>query len=365
LADLHTNLCGLALRNPLIVSSGPLTYAAEAIRRAFAAGAAAAVTKTISREPAVNPVPHIAAIGRGCLLNTEKWSDLPAERWIEQELPSLLDAGGVVVASLGHHRADVETLAASLVAAGAHALEVVSYDSADMVPMVTVAKARVGVPVLAKLSPNWPDLLDCAAACLAAGADGLTAIDSLGPTLAVDVETGRPLLGGPAWLSGAAIKPLAVRVVANLCIQHPGVPVVATGGVSRAQDVVEMVLVGAAAVGVHTAALLQGLGWFEKTLASLGRWLDGNGVGALSDLRGQALRTLPSPERVDPLEFDYEQVQCTSCGRCVTVCAYGARTMDGKEMALDRELCRSCGLCVSVCPTGALKAEGSKSARRH
>jgi dihydroorotate dehydrogenase subfamily 1 len=354
MADLRVTLCGVRLKNPLVVSSGPLTYAAAGIVKAFAGGAAAAVTKTISLEPAVNPTPHIADIGRGSLLNTEKWADLPAERWIDHELPALRDAGGLVIASVGHHQADVEALAAPLVAAGARMLEVVSYDAADMVPLVAAAKARVSVPVLAKLSPNWPDLLECAAGCLAAGADGLTAIDSLGPTLAIDVETARPHLGGYAWLSGAAIKPLTVRIVADLCRRHPGVPVVATGGVSRAEDAVEMCMVGATAVGVHTAPLLQGAAWFGKTAARLERWLVEHGYQGVNDVRGLALRHLPGRESTAPLVFVYKPELCTECGRCVTVCAYGARSLEGKEMALDCESCRYCGLCVSVCPRDAL-----------
>lgn len=354
MADLTTILCGIPLKNPLVVSSGPLTYAARGIRGAFAAGAAAAVTKTISLKPAINVTPHIAAVGRGSLINIEKWADLSAEQWIEHEFPALRDADGVVIASVGHHRPDVEALAAPLAGAGADALEVVSYDAADMVGLVEAAKARVTVPVLAKMSPNWPDVLDCAADCLAAGADGLTAIDSLGPTLAVDVETGQPLLHSYAWLSGTAIKPLAVRIVAELCQRHPNVPVVGTGGVSRAEDVVEMLMVGATAVGAHTAPLLRGLGWFGQTAARLERWLDGHGYAALTDVRGLALPFLKGEASISPLEFVYKPELCTECGRCVTVCAYQARAMDGKEMALDRELCRSCGLCVSVCPVEAL-----------
>lgn len=362
MANLETQLCGIPLKNPLIISSGPLTFGADGIRRVFEMGAAAAVTKTISLEPAVNPVPHIATIGRGSLLNTEKWADLSAEQWIDHELPTLQEAKGVVIASVGHHRADVEALAWLLVEAGAGMLEVVSYEASDMVPLVEAAKSRVHVPVLAKLSPNWPELLDCAAACLAAGADGLTAIDSLGPTLAIDVETGQPLLAGYAWLSGAAIKPVTVRIVADLCRRHPGVPVVATGGVGRAEDIVEMLMVGATAIGAHTAPLLQGLGWIAKTTYSLSRWLERRGYGRIGDVQGLALPHLDHEENVQPLQFLFDPVTCTECGRCVTVCAYGARAIEAREegkpiMLLDNEQCRWCGLCVSVCPTGALAAQ--------
>ncbi|MBL7183653.1 MAG: 4Fe-4S binding protein [Anaerolineae bacterium] len=355
MSDLTVTLCGLKLKNPLILASGPLSWSAVGIRAAFAAGAAAVVTKTIRPQATVNPVPHIAALKRGSLLNTEGWSDLPAKQWIERELPSLSSRDGVLVVSLGHTPAEVEALAAPLARAGADMLELVSYRAEDAAPMVEAAKRAVSVPVLVKVSANWPDLLEVVEACLQAGADGITAIDSIGPALRVDVETGRPLLGSFAWLSGAAIRPLALRVVAEICLRH-SVPVVGTGGVGRAEDVVEMVMAGATAVGVHTAPLLQGLGWFDKTLARLERWLDERGHAYLSDLRGLALPHLQEPASHTPLTFVFDSEACNQCDRCVTVCAYRARDLspDG-QMSLDEAACRSCGLCASVCPTGALR----------
>ena len=353
--DLTVTLCDIELKNPLILASGPLSWNAEAIRAAFDAGAAAVVTKTIRPEATVNPAPHIAAAGRGSLLNTEGWSDLPAEQWIEQELPSLANRDGVLIASLGHTPAEVEQLAAPLAQAGADVLELVSYRAEDAAPMAAAAKRAVSIPALIKVSANWPNLPEVVAACLRAGADGVTAIDSIGPTLRVDVETRRPLLGSFAWLSGAAIFPTALRAVAEIRLSHDA-PVVGTGGVGRAEDVVEMMMAGATAVGVHTAPLLKGLDWFGQTLARLERWLDERGHARLSDLRGLALPHLREPASHVPLAFAFDAETCTQCGRCVTVCAYAARHLTPHgEMLLDQGLCRSCGLCASVCPTGALR----------
>ncbi len=322
------------------------------------------VTKTIRPQATVNPVPHIAAAGRGSLLNTEGWSDLPAEQWIERELPSLADrdGDGVLVASTGHTPAEVAQLAGPLAEAGADMLELVSYRAEDAAPMVAAAKRAVSVPVLVKVSANWPDLAGVVDGCLQAGADGVTAIDSIGPALRVDVETGQPLLGSFAWLSGPAILPVALRSVAQICLRHD-VPVVGTGGVGRAGDAVEMVMAGATAVGVHTAPLLQGLDWFGRSLARLERWLDERGYARLDELRGLALSHLRKPASHAALAFAFDAELCTQCGRCVTVCAYGARclTLYG-GMLLDEGLCRSCGLCVAVCPTGALlSSDASRS----
>lgn len=357
MTDFSVNLCGMSLHNPLVLASGPLSWNAEAIRAAFDAGAAAVVTKTIRPEATINPVPHIAVAGRGNMLNTEGWSDLTAKQWIEQELPSLANRDGILIASVGHTPAEVEQLAAPLAEAGADALELVSYRVEEAAPMMAAAKRAVAIPVLIKVSGNWPNLPEVVAACLRAGADGVTAIDSIGPTLRVDVETGRPLLGSFVWLSGAAIFPTALRVVAEIRLSHDA-PVVGTGGVGRAEDVVEMVMAGATAVGVHTAPLLKGLSWFGQTLARLERWLDEHGYARLSDLRGLALPHLQGPASHIPLAFIFDAETCTQCGRCITVCAYAARHLTPHgEMLLDQDLCRSCGLCASVCPTGALRIQ--------
>jgi len=355
MADLSVDLCGLSLPNPFVLASGPLTWNAEAIQAAFAAGAAAVVTKTIRPQATVNPVPHIADAGRGSLLNTEGWSDFSAEEWLRRELPALRRRqGGVLIASLGHTPEEVAELAGPVAETGPDLLELVSYRAEDAAPMVAVAREKASLPVLIKVSANWPDLLDVVAACLRAGADGVTAIDSIGPTLRIDVETGEPLLGSFAWLSGRAILPISLRVVAQICQGH-GVPVVGTGGVGQAEDAVEMVMAGATAVGVHSLPLLQGLGWFEKTLARLDRWLEARGHSRLADLRGLALPHLQEPVPHMPLAFSFDKETCTRCGRCVTVCAYGARELTaGGEMLLDEEICRSCGLCVTVCAPGAL-----------
>jgi len=354
MTDLITNLCGIELNNPLILASGPLSWSAEGILAAFDAGAAAVVTKTIRLQPAVNPVPHIAALKQGSMLNTEEWSDLSAEQWIKRELPALVERDGVLIASLGHTPAEVETLAAPIAEAGPDMLELVSYRAEDAALMIEAAKRAVLIPVLAKVSANWHNLPEVVGDCLQAGADGIVAIDSLGPALRVNVETGQPLLGSFAWLSGAAILPIALRAVAEICLRHD-VPVVGTGGIARAEDVVEMVIAGATAVGVHTAPLLQGLEWFGKTLARLEQWLDKRNHARLGDLRGMALPYLRTPVSHSPLTFVFDAEACSLCKRCVTVCAYEARSFTSEgQMSLDKTACRSCGLCVSVCPTGAL-----------
>ena len=354
--DLSVELCGLRLHNPLILASGPLSFSAEAIRAAFAAGAAAVVTKTIRPQATINPIPHIAEAGKGSLLNTEGWSDFPARRWIEAELPALRDRTGVLIASLGHTPEEVAQLAGPVARCGVDLLELVSYRAEDAAPMVRAAKKETSLPVLIKVSANWSDLRAIVRACAAAGADGVTAIDSLGPALRIDIENGQPVLDRPAWLSGAPIRPIAQRVVAEIALDHD-LPIVGTGGVGRGRDAIEMMMAGATAVGVHTAPLLRGLGFFRRALREMEAFLVKQGYDRIAQVQGKALPHLRrEPPPAAALRFAFFAERCTHCDRCVQVCAYRARTLHGDEMQVDMQLCRSCGLCVTVCRPGALTA---------
>ncbi len=364
MADLSTHVGTLSLRNPLILASGPLSYDGAAVVAAHRAGVAAAVTKTIRPEPASNPLPHIAALSGG-LLNSERWSDLPADQWIKREIPLAKDGEAVVIASVGATAEDVRRLAGPLAEAGADALEVCSYDAHEAARMVAAAVAATNLPVLAKVSANWPDVVSICADCLAAGAAGITAIDSIGPALRLDIHRRAPLLGnGDGWLSGAAIFPLALRVVADVSVALD-TDIIGTGGISSADDVVEMMMAGARATGMCSHLLIEGLGAVGRLLDSLDARLETLRIARAEDIVGAALSALAharehphAPARTEdkswqgPLIFVWSEPLCTGCLRCVRVCPYAARSAPD---SVDADCCRFCGLCVSACPTDALR----------
>ncbi len=344
MADVRVDLAGLVLDSPLVLASGPLSWNGEAIVRARRAGASAVVTKTISRGAAGSPRPHIAALRSG-LLNAERWSDLPPEQWIERELPLAKDAGATVIASVGPAPGDAAALVRALEQAGADALEVVSYEEAALPGMVRAAVRRVRIPVFAKLSANGRDLAGTAKRCAARGASAITAIDSLGPALRIDLERRRPLLGADsAWLSGEAILPIALHAV-RVVHSAAAVPIVGTGGVTNADAAIEMLLAGATAVGLCSAPLAQGLGLFARLRDEMARRLDDLGFASARDASG-ALCAAISEEST----LGVHMGACTRCGACVRLCPYEARRSPETVEAS----CRECGLCASACPTKAL-----------
>ncbi len=369
MADLRTQLLGVELPVPFILASGPLSYGAEGLWRAYQAGAGGVTTKTLRLQRAVNPTPHMVVPRssnlRGLLFNSEKWADLTWEAWVNEELPQLQGHPGALIASIGHTAPEAEVIAGPVNASGVvDAIECVAYTQETLPSVVRAVRERTHLPGFAKLTVNWGDgLYPAAEAALLAGANGFTAIDSVGPVLSVDIATAQPVVGGEgnrAWLSGAAIRPMAQAVVAELVTRF-GVPVIGTGGIFLAEEAVEMTMVGATALGVCTAPILRGLGWFGQAAQKLGAWLDGNGYASLAGVRGRALRELHVQEDVSPLDFNFAPLLCTRCGLCVERCPYMARQLEGDQpkspalkQTVDVARCRSCGLCVEVCQPKAL-----------
>jgi len=362
MSDLRTTVAGIALRNPVLLASGPLSYDGAAIVRAYEAGVGAVVTKTICREAARNPIPHIARLPYG-LLNSEKWSDVEPSAWIDRELPMAVEAGARVIASVGLDREQVEELAGPVSRTGVDAIEVCSYDGSQIVPMVRVAcRGASHVPIVAKVSANWPDVCTIAAACVNAGASGITAIDSVGPALRIDVETARPLVaGGGGWLSGSGVLGIALRVVSDIARMEGRTAIVGTGGVGSADECIEMLMAGASAVGVCSHFLVGGLERVAEMVDGLGKRLEELGyvevrsvIGAgLPGLEASRQRAQPLPcDTANAVQFRLDRTSCTACGLCVRVCPYGARTTPDR---VDRARCRFCGLCTSVCPVDALR----------
>ncbi|OGO53958.1 MAG: diguanylate cyclase [Chloroflexi bacterium RBG_16_72_14] len=354
--DLSVEVCGLTFANPVLTAAGPPVRDGAAILACATGGAGGLVAKTISRVAADVPTPNMAEIAHG-FLNTELWSELPPEQWLKRELPLARSAGVPLIVSLGYTAEDIAWLAPR-VRPFADALELSTHyigeDPGPMQDAIRAAKDAVDIPVLVKLSPLGRDMARAAEHAAEAGADGLVAINSFGPCMAIDLETGRSRMGGGegyGWLSGPALKPLALRCVYDVA-RTVDLPVVGCGGVSRGTDVIEMAMVGASAVQVCTAAILRGKGVFGKIAREAGEWLAAHGYTRLDEVRGMALGS-PVPGHVaGPPVLDVDL--CNGCALCEGSCVYDAIHVTGGKAELDEERCENCGLCITRCRPGAL-----------
>jgi dihydroorotate dehydrogenase subfamily 1 len=320
-------------------------------------GAGGIVTKTISVRPADVPRPSMAEI-KGGFLNTELWSEIPKEQWLEKEYKMARETGLPVIISLGYTADQIAELA-PLVRPFADALELsthyVGNDVSPMVSALRAAKAAIQVPVFMKLSPH-PNIQDIAIALENAGADGLVMINSFGPCMAIDVESGLPLMGskeGYGWLSGAAIKPLAVRCVYDAA-KVIKIPIFGLGGIASGRDAAEMFMAGASAVQVCTAGILRGPDIYGRIVKELEEFLDSHGYADVAEVKGLARRRMTQRvSRTTPDVPGVDQKRCNLCGLCETSCVYHAISRSD-ELLIDARKCFGCGLCVTRCPKEAL-----------
>jgi len=155
MADLSVTIAGLTLKNPVLPAAGPPVWNGEAMKACAAGGAGAIVSKTVSVRPAVVPTPNMAEIPGG-FLNTELWSELPVEQFIEREYPLAKETGLPLIISIGYTAEEIAELAPR-VRPFADALELSTHyigdDPTPMVEAIRAAKAAVDVPVFVKLSP--------------------------------------------------------------------------------------------------------------------------------------------------------------------------------------------------------------------
>ncbi len=354
--SLQTEILGVKMQSPFILGSGPLTYSGRGMIRAHRQGVGAVVTKTIRDKAAENPFPHIAQTGKDSLINAEKWADIEGEKWIEKEIPEAKNAGAVVIGSIGHTAGEVENWIEKVDRAGADIIEIVSYKRKEIIPMTKMGRKLTDKPILVKISPNWPDPVEAGLKALKAGADGITAMDSIGPVLRIDIKKEKPLVGGEkgyGWLTGQALKPITLRIVADIARQTDK-PVVGIGGVMEAEDAVEMMMAGARAVGICSAPILKGVEYIKTLNNKMEELVADLGYKEVSDFTAKALDSLPQKESKEKFEFGFNAEACVECMKCVQVCPYQARKLNELNMKLDERQCRYCGLCVSVCPTEAL-----------
>jgi dihydroorotate dehydrogenase (NAD+) catalytic subunit len=298
--DLSVQLAGLRLSNPLILASGVLGISGVMLKRIIREGAGAVVTKSFgvtSRDGYAGPV--ITEVSGG-FLNSLGLPNPGAEE-MKNEIMAAREGGAPVIASIyGFNEAEFGRGAALASEAGADALELnvscphvkevgveIGQDPYLVSKVTQKAKSNFGGPLIVKLSPNVSDMVAIAQAASNAGADSLTAINTM-KAMAIDIETKRPILGGKfGGLSGPALKPVALRCVYEI-YEQVKLPIIGCGGISRWQDVVEFMLAGASAVQIGSALIDKDLAIFKELKKGLRNYMSTNENVRLRDIVGAA-----------------------------------------------------------------------------
>lgn len=162
-------------------------------------------------------------------------------------------------------------------------------DEGEAATIIKAVKKEIGdIPMFVKLTPNVLNIGEIAAACVVAGADGITAINTLGPGMAIDLRSRMPILAAhKGGLSGPALKTIAVRCIAEIYESTDGkVPIIGTGGVFTGEDALELMLAGASLVGIGTSVAYHGAEVFKKVTDEMQYWCTNEGVTDIADMVG-------------------------------------------------------------------------------
>lgn len=298
--DLSVNFAGISFKNPVIAASGTFGYGLEFEDIVSLEKLGGFVTKGLSREPMPgNPSPRMFETAAG-MLNSIGLQNVGVRAFIEEKLPRLQRKKNVVVIAnvFGYIREDYEAVIRALNEAegiAAYELNVscpntrqggitFGSDRLALEELVAGCKAAARRPLIVKLSPNVTSIPLMAKSAENAGADAISLVNTF-VAMGIDAETGKPRISNiTAGLSGPAIKPIALRMVYEAA-HTVEIPVIGIGGIATAQDVVEFMLAGAAAVEVGTVNFWDPCAT-EKIVDGLGRWCAEHRVGKITELVG-------------------------------------------------------------------------------
>lgn len=297
MADLTVKLCGVELKNPVIPASGTFGFGREFNEIYDISCLGGVATKGLTPEPrSGNPVPRIAE-SRGVILNAVGLQNPGVERFIREDLQWLKSKTRVLANVAGSTLEDYGVMCAKLdglvdfielniscpnVRCGGMALGI----KPETIREVTrVAKSNLKkTPLIVKLSPNVESISANARAAEEGGADCLSLVNTF-TGMAIDIERRRPIIANnTGGVSGAGIKPIAVRMVYEAA-HAVSLPVVGMGGITCAEDAVEFLMAGASAVQVGTHNFTDTLAC-PKIIAGLNEWCDRHGVKNISELTG-------------------------------------------------------------------------------
>ena len=298
MAQLKVNICGVDFKNPLIAASGTFGFGREYNELYDISVLGGISTKGMTLEPRTgNPVPRIAE-GGSVILNAVGLQNPGGEHFIKSDLQFLKEKGVVIVANVaGKTFEDYGEICAKLdgivdfvelniscpnVKAGGMAFGV----KPESIKKVTaVAKSSLkSTPLMVKLSPNVESIAVNAKAAQDGGADCISLINTL-TGMVIDIERRRPLIANnTGGVSGAGIKPIAVRMVYEAA-HAVDIPVIGMGGITCASDVVEFMMAGARAVQVGTANFSNAYA-MPEILTNLNLWLDGHGIKDVNEIVG-------------------------------------------------------------------------------
>ena len=386
-ADLSTSFCGLVFDSPFILAASPCTDDLEMVRRAFQAGWAGAVLKTTSVEettvdlayPMIVGLEHegrrVFGLGNIDLISQHHVDEIEERvRALKEEFPQKV----VVTSMMAATKEDWIGVARRLSAAGADIIEcsfscpqgtlgakpgfMLGQDPGLVREVTAWVKEGAGsTPVVIKITPQVADIVEVAQAARDGGADGICASNTIPALMGLDLETFVPypqVAGKSTYsgLSGPAIKPITLRVIAEIS-RSVQISITGTGGAADWRDAAEFMLVGARTVQFCTAPMHYGFRIIEDLKDGLERYLRHKGMRSAEELVGKSLPFITGHGDLSREKKVISRIRSELCVKddlCYLACRDGghqAIELDEDRLPkMDEEKCVGCGLCLAVCP---------------
>ena len=391
--DLTISFCGIRCENPFFLASSAVCTNYEMVARAFDAGWAGVFYKTICLQEIKEVSPRFDAMHHNAthgdfygFRNMEQLSENPVEKdfYILHELKKNYPSKVVIASIMGQTEEEWIRLAKMAEEAGCDAVELnfscpqmkhkgMGSDvgqSPELVKTYTACvKNSVKIPVISKMTPNITHIAEPAAACVEAGADAISAINTIkSVTMDADAEvSGQRTVSG---YSGRAVRPIALRHILELAQMQTLNTQLSTlhyqlsgvGGIETWRDALEFIQLGCNNVQVCTAVMQYGYRIIDDLILGLQRYMAKRGISELKDLVGEQLPKFLKPDRLDRDTIIYPKFDkelCIGCGRCEVSCSDGGH----QAIVFDHEIrrprlvgtkCVGCHLCRLVCPAGAI-----------
>lgn len=293
----------MKLANPTMLASGILGLSAETLGNIVSGGAGAVVTKSVGLKPRkgyANPTVIQTSCG---LINAVGLPNPGIDEFVKDIREAKIFNVPLIVSVYGFSSEEYARVAKKAVDVGADAVELnvscphvketgseIGQNPEILAKIVKEVKKRVEKPVFVKLSPNVTDIAETAEVAAKAGADALTAINTV-KAMAIDPETATPILSNKVGgLSGPAIKPIAVRCVYEI-YEKIKVPIIGCGGITSWRDAVELLLAGASAVQIGTAVALKGPNVFRSVSRGINAYLKNRGFESVREIVGLSHRS--------------------------------------------------------------------------
>jgi dihydropyrimidine dehydrogenase (NAD+) subunit PreA len=390
MASLQNDFLGIKSPNPFWLASAPPTDKKYNVLRALEAGWGGVVWKTLgsqvknvsSRYSAVDYNGH-KVMGFN---NIELISDRPLDinlREIREVVKEFPDRAMVVSLMADNHKQAWHDLIRQVEDTGAHGIElnfgcphgmtergmgaVVGQDPEIACMVVEWVMEAASIPVITKLTPNVHSVVPTAKACIRAGTNGLSLINTIQSVTGIDLDTfvpnpnvaGQSVYGG---YCGPAVKPIALKMLSTLGHDPltKTVPISGIGGITTWRDAVEFMLLGAGNVQICTAAMRYGFRIIHDLCSGLENWMDEKGFKTLDDFVGLSVPKITEWEKLDlnhHIIAHINQDKCIHCGLCYITCedtSHQSIQMDRgnpyNTYTIKEEECVGCNLCQIVCP---------------